>query len=162
MAARRDQLRDTCFSCKSATKKRCGGCFIEMFCSRECQVKEWSTHKIVCHNRKVEYIGFDFTRIWRSPKPSELTEYLDNMRIVKPSKPYFIVKVQLNISPKNMVLHNSDMSVDITVEKKTEFAGMLIDAIKIKGIKGAVGYFAAFVKEEKIFIHPDIQPVETW
>ena len=54
------------------------------------------------------------------------------------------------------------MSVDITVEKNTESAEILIDVIKNKGNKGVVGYFAAFVKEEKIFIHPEIQPVEIW
>ena len=111
MAARKDKLRDTCSSCKSATKKRCGGCFIEIFYSRECQEKEWSAHKVLCHNRKREYIGFEFVRIFRYSNVGSLNNLLEYMRIVvKPSKPDFIVKIQIDVDPEAMILHNSDMS----------------------------------------------------
>ena len=60
MAAKKDQLRDTCSSCHSTTKLRCGGCYVEWFCSPECIKKEWPVHKAVCKKRKSEYIRYFF------------------------------------------------------------------------------------------------------
>lgn len=30
------------------TNKRCGKCFVAMYCSRDCQVSHWSCHKVYC------------------------------------------------------------------------------------------------------------------
>lgn len=37
-----------CGSCGKEAVKKCGRCGIEWYCSRECQVKQWKTHKQVC------------------------------------------------------------------------------------------------------------------
>ncbi|EEB12756.1 zinc finger protein MYND domain-containing protein, putative [Pediculus humanus corporis] len=37
-----------CSNCGDAACKRCSGCKNEWYCGRECQVKRWSKHKMVC------------------------------------------------------------------------------------------------------------------
>jgi CRISPR/Cas system-associated exonuclease Cas4 (RecB family) len=32
--------------------KRCGACQVEWYCGRECQVKHWPQHKLVCKSKK--------------------------------------------------------------------------------------------------------------
>ncbi|XP_058804033.1 zinc finger MYND domain-containing protein 10 [Phymastichus coffea] len=38
----------TCAKCKEIAKNRCSKCKEVWYCSRECQVKDWSNHKIIC------------------------------------------------------------------------------------------------------------------
>ena len=89
--------------------------------------------------------------------------FLENLKTVNPSQSHFIMKIQIVASVwGHLVVQNRKMSVNITLEMNTESAKMLIRAIKIKGVKGVLGFFAAFDKDYKIFIYPEIQPVETW
>ena len=38
----------TCGSCGKAASQRCRQCKSEWYCSKECQIKRWNTHKIMC------------------------------------------------------------------------------------------------------------------
>ena len=162
METRRNHARDTCCSCHRATKKRCGECYLEWFCSPECIQKEWSAHKIVCHKRKSEYLGFEFIWDIRSVVISLDTAPCLDLN-GKLSRSYFIVKIKHDGPWNDFCIRDRNNSVFYSViEKNTKSAKMLINIIKNKGVKGVLGYFAAFVKEKKIYIHPEIQPVETW
>ena len=167
MAARKDKLRDACSSCQSTTRKRCGGCFLEWFCSPECIKKEWPVHKVACKKRRSEYIGLAFVRALRCEYLDDKDAFLSKLKTVNPSNSHFIVKIHLDGSlhpllHREILIQNKEMSVDIVVERSTGQANILINVIKNKGINGVYGFFAAFVKDEKIFIHPDIQPVQIW
>ena len=165
LADRRNNLRDMCSTCQTTTMKRCGGCYLEWFCSPECIRKDWPLHKPICHKRKSEYIGFSFVRSMRqSDMGKNLPAYFENLKIVKSSRSYYIVKVFLD-DPLNLSIHNNSKSVDVMVGRFQPLVEIIVDIIKIRGVKegnSTFGYFAAFVKDDRIFIHPDIQPVEIW
>lgn len=59
--------------CKILGTKRCSGCLIELYCSTECQKKEWKIHRILCicmkdSNRllsfeEIQVVVFDVLRL---------------------------------------------------------------------------------------------------
>jgi hypothetical protein len=46
------QERKVCVVCGLATRKRCGRCRSEMYCSEECQLAAWPAHKVSCDNQR--------------------------------------------------------------------------------------------------------------
>ncbi|KAI0129928.1 hypothetical protein BJ170DRAFT_720002 [Xylariales sp. AK1849] len=44
------EVRNRCIVCDKPGKDRCGKCNEARYCSRECQVKDWSYHKVLCKN----------------------------------------------------------------------------------------------------------------
>lgn len=42
-------VEHVCAVCCKATEKKCSRCERTFYCSRECQVKHWSNHKLSCH-----------------------------------------------------------------------------------------------------------------
>ena len=165
LADRQNNLRDTCSTCQTTTTKRCAGCYLEWFCSPECIRKDWPLHKSICLKRKSEYIGFDFIRALRQgDMGANFPQYFENLKIVESSRSHYIVKVFLD-DPLNLNIHNNSKSVDVVVGRFQPLVEIIVDIIRIRGVKeenSTFGYFAAFVKDDRIFIHPDIQPVETW
>ena len=47
-AKERPPVPTPCGHCQKPTTKRCGGCYMLYFCSRECQKKLWKAHKKEC------------------------------------------------------------------------------------------------------------------
>ena len=47
--------RAKCVVCYKATTKKCGRCSIASYCSRECQVEDWKTHKNSCKADDVKF-----------------------------------------------------------------------------------------------------------
>jgi len=47
---------DACRVCqrKGIALKKCGKCKQKLYCSRECQIKDWEKHKLICVERKEE------------------------------------------------------------------------------------------------------------
>lgn len=45
-----------CFVCAKPTSVLCTGCNIEYYCNRECQRKDWITHKVKCKKAKLKAI----------------------------------------------------------------------------------------------------------
>jgi hypothetical protein len=47
---------DACRVCKrkGIALKKCGKCKMKLYCSRECQIKDWEKHKLICVERKEE------------------------------------------------------------------------------------------------------------
>jgi len=37
-----------CGLCGMKSKLRCGRCKLQRYCSKDCQVKDWGKHKLVC------------------------------------------------------------------------------------------------------------------
>ena len=100
----------------------------------------------------------------QSDMGKNLPAFFENLKIVKSSRSYYIVKVFLDV-PLNLSIHNNSKSVDVMVGRFQPLVEIIVDIIKIRGVKegnSTFGYFAAFVKDDRIFIHPDIQPVEIW
>ncbi|KAF7796744.1 hypothetical protein EIP86_007927 [Pleurotus ostreatoroseus] len=45
-------LRGSGSTTEELTLKKCGGCSLARYCSRECQKSDWQTHKVWCHTHK--------------------------------------------------------------------------------------------------------------
>ena len=56
-----DRLERTKRTTRKGTKRgsRCDGCKAAVYCGRACQVKHWSTHRVLCHRRQALYRSFD-------------------------------------------------------------------------------------------------------
>ena len=39
---------DACFVCDTPSARRCSGCMLTRYCSRECQSKDWAQHREQC------------------------------------------------------------------------------------------------------------------
>lgn len=39
-------------SCNKIGTKKCAGCFVELYCSIECQKADWKMHKLICSYEK--------------------------------------------------------------------------------------------------------------
>jgi hypothetical protein len=46
------EMKKRCCACQEIKEKmmRCSGCHMAMYCSKECQKKDWSIHKPFCHS----------------------------------------------------------------------------------------------------------------
>ena len=45
-----------CSVCRKECKLNCNGCFLEWYCSAECQKSDWRYHKEMCKMRKADYL----------------------------------------------------------------------------------------------------------
>ncbi len=43
-----EKCNKSCFVCENQTSKTCSKCNLAFYCSKECQTKDWKTHKLVC------------------------------------------------------------------------------------------------------------------
>jgi len=56
---------DTCSVCNVAANLRCGRCKKAAYCSKECQVGDWRSHKVICGQvvtERVENVRANFIR----------------------------------------------------------------------------------------------------
>jgi hypothetical protein len=81
------KIEKLCFSCKNKTTKKCVKCEAAYYCTKECQVKDWSIHKLICDyslfpNKKAEksVMGILLPETGTKPiiveVPLEFTSYL--------------------------------------------------------------------------------------
>lgn len=47
----KEKISHCCDGCGKESNKKCTGCKLSTYCSRECQVKEWPTHKLSCKTK---------------------------------------------------------------------------------------------------------------
>ena len=47
-------MQTACATCGGATTKKCAGCCVAYFCSKECQLAGWPTHKVVCKSKALD------------------------------------------------------------------------------------------------------------
>jgi len=49
-----EKYKDVCLACgkKAENMKRCSGCKVSNYCSRECQKNNWNNHKSICEKLK--------------------------------------------------------------------------------------------------------------
>jgi hypothetical protein len=45
-------MNNTCGNCGLEASKKCGKCKIVMYCNKECQLSHWSTHRLICVERR--------------------------------------------------------------------------------------------------------------
>jgi hypothetical protein len=43
-----------CATCGAVAPKKCGGCKTSAYCSEECQLKDWSMHKVACKDLQLD------------------------------------------------------------------------------------------------------------
>ena len=71
--------RQQCHSCGEDAKSLCSGCRIVCFCSKECQVSAWPSHKAKCKaakNEAKQYLG-DMFHAAQEGNIAELRYYLE-------------------------------------------------------------------------------------
>ena len=103
-ALKKGALR-TCNFCKKETSKRCSGCLLVWYCSKECQTAGWEDHRQECKEIKKEYVACELSGV-RYKTHLPLDDYDLNFRTTHPkiySRPkgrtHFIVKIQAPWKP---------------------------------------------------------------
>jgi len=167
----------SCEACKKSSSRRCTGCYVARYCSKECQLSHWKEHKSECAKNKnlflpVNLLDHSAMSVVNIPlsKGGKATSIGKN---TKPEKTNFIVKIQL---PRPMGIQLSKPTTDPLLlydEKKNIYGGIgssesiykpLLDIIESKGVQGLKGYFYAIVdKDEQLRINiRDIQLPRDW
>ncbi|UPX17777.1 uncharacterized protein EKO05_0008115 [Ascochyta rabiei] len=49
-----DDNSTACAVCKTSTTNKCTGCKTHTYCSKDCQAKDWSAHKVLCKDTQLE------------------------------------------------------------------------------------------------------------
>ena len=74
---------NVCLVCHSNMKKWCAGCKERIYCSRECQKKDWKSHKANCgislQDKKKVFVPRSPCTMKGSPCSEDRTEFLKNM-----------------------------------------------------------------------------------
>ena len=174
----RNDLRDqgvfkACKVCKQKGKaKRCTGCYLVWYCSRNCQVSDWDSHRAECKETMDSYKlaeldkDTDFT-LFNFASGKATSKLAGEKPTVKQA--HFVVKAQLQFDiidpvPKSITVYNEDRSIMGVIPRSAAIYGDLKDAIRngehtCGGIKG---YFYAIYKKGKLKINCKTQPGETW
>jgi len=109
--------------------KRCTGCFMVWYCSRECQLKAWEEHKEECSKAKKEYKPVKLTRDKNMFEAvvSQTSGFKKNKRNVKPNmeemnkKKHFTVKIQISLMDSensDMLLYNQERTIMGRISKR--------------------------------------------
>jgi len=105
-----------CFECGSSTSKlsQCGSCHLAQYCSKECQIKNWSSHRKLCpqseillrfaclprHSFEKDLFSFrqtiDDSSEYRLPLPSYVYHSNQVQKAVNPPKVFGVLTNRLN------------------------------------------------------------------
>jgi len=163
-----------CSGCDNSGEKRCTGCFLEWYCSAECQRSDWAHHKETCKARRTEYVmvefvdrGYETTFNWQSGRvdTGRMSEAVSDIAASS-----FVVKIQVSLGgmfgtqngPSDMMVYNKDRTVKGLISVNNAFGSKLETIIRTQGFQGEKGYFYAMKQKGRIFINPSILPPETW
>jgi len=145
---------EECAVCKGNGDMRCTGCYLEWYCSRDCQMTHWKTHMKFCKKIKSQY------------KEVMLVNSNNNICEHLPAKTSnFIVKVIVNPGDKNsdMIMYNKQRDFHYLISLLTDVGKNLINNIPKENPLGIPkGYFLACIKKGKFYINPTMLPEQNW
>lgn len=152
-----------CSGCNNAGKKRCTGCFLEWYCSVECQQGDWKKHKSVCKERKSKYVPVELSGM-NSVSYNFKTESVvaTSSPVSRSAASIFVVKVQTAAPGQPLLVYNKDKTVHGLLQSTDNFGLTLANVVRNEGFKGAKGFFSAMKQGGQILINPSILPPETW
>jgi len=153
-----------CSGCDNAGKKRCTGCFLEWYCSVECQQGDWKNHKSACKERKSKYVAIEFVQGTSSSSYNFKTESVvsTSSPVSRSAASSFVVKVQTAAPGQPLLIYNKDKTVNGLLPSTKNFGLILANVVRNEGFKGAKGFFYAMKQRGQVLINPSILPPETW
>ena len=159
VATEHEELKK-CTLCKKPCKLNCNGCFLEWYCSADCQKSDWRNHKEMCKMRKADYYKVELLE----GTLSSLT--LDTSSYPRSANFNSIVKVQLHDDTNNsMMVYNKDRTINGIFAVNTNI-GAKIFSIVITDTERQIGYFWAMEKKgdtkRNIYINPTHLFNEKW
>ena len=156
-----------CAVCKKETLKRCSGCFLSWYCSKECQLSGWEDHKQECKERKAEYVSFKLQQANFSSLISRKDDSVSTFNATGGTpigKSHFLVKIQAGEG--NLVVYNEKKTVCGLITQEMPYYRDLREQIREHGVMGLKAYFYAkwnWKEGEGLKINVKrVQPPETW
>ena len=130
-----------CPPCGEKGKHRCGGCYLELYCSKECQKKDWKKgHKEVC---KVVRAQFKEVKLAHYGLTG-MTKKVGCDREVP--KKNFVVKITVNSKTESMFVENEDDGLLSWLDRspgQEELYDRVREEVMEKGVK--MDYDGAFI-----------------
>ena len=154
----------SCGVCKKKTHKRCTGCFLSWYCTKECQESAWKDHKDECKRTQSEYVKIEL----KQHNYNTLVSFTDHSTVSYiPStklrgRSNFVVKIQ--VGEGDMLVYNEGKTICGSIVPEMACYQEVLDNIKEHGVVGRKAYFYATWKEgEGLKINVKrVQPPETW
>lgn len=174
-------------ACCGKDKKcsRCSGCFVQWYCSVECQKEQWKDHKEDCKRTQNEYkkVTLDkeakYLTVNHKKKIVESGKPLDTTK-----KQHFLVKITIPLEdalssdicaecpqslleqrrhPMNggLLIYDRDRLIHGIIPKTDANYSDIVQKVEANGVAGVKGYFYAIVKGGEITVNiSQIQPPE--
>jgi len=137
--------------------KRCSGCYLIWYCSRDCQVGHWDQHREECKVTQAEYKTF-----YVLDDLNYGTNHIDGKPFCRlpgerPKKSHFVCKVQIWREPKDPKVEGLRFSDEdgllhchVILESCPDSCKELFDKIKKEGAYGRKGYFYALIPKDGV------------
>jgi len=153
----------TCSNCGQAVEKlkRCGRCYVTLYCGRECQKEHWKKggHKDKCeegvlaHPSRYPFMT-TISNVLKADRPTVSlsggkTDECTASQAAVPASKAFVVKVQRPLTaidpnaPQDLMVYNVDKSVHVFIRQETPGYARLTRKITEEGIYGLKGFFWA-------------------
>jgi len=172
--AKQDEGFKTCGICKKEGSKKCTGCYIEWYCSAECQRADWKDHKAKCQAQRAEYLPVTLRLVEGKNKPMSVINHQTGKIFPTSNQPasssaYSVVKVQISfdqrgspVAGREMLIYNKDRSVCGFCKPNTTEAEKIYHVVATEGFNKNKGFFNSIKIKDQLLINPTILPPETW
>ena len=147
-----------CPGCGGQGIKRCTGCYLALYCSKDCQRKDWKEeHKVKCKKVRAEFREVVLALITKYFKQTEAGKRARDEKLGKPmapvSKDHFEVFVWFSPKLNTCHIYNEDRIVDGILTRSPGSENIFDKMKEVVGQKGIgkemgfyCGYFYAIYK----------------
>ena len=162
--------------CRKKGRKRCTGCYIMLYCSKECQETDWSRHKVECKEVRKEFKSVVLKKGFMPPTHPCYTPTMNTM-----AKGHCVVEIHEikmetvylvegeNWKKGDLLVANMDGTIKSHMARvgQEEVFDTILKGCREKGFKGRAGFYMAVVEanEEviKLKVNPArMLPAESW